>query len=204
MQRKAEEGLWKQAEAVRGRPEEAAVIDRLLTAFENGIYADRARERRDVIRREREVRAGPTSKEVSDKAQADFEKAAQTNTPEGWSTFLRAHPTGSLATLARYNLTVLASARAQRQAAAQTPRSESSAARAAPSYHFVSGLDPDGDNWLALRSEPSGKTGRQKLRMGPGTLLKVSGTQGAWYQVELQSGETGWVFRKYVSCCRAQ
>jgi uncharacterized protein YgiM (DUF1202 family) len=39
--------------------------------------------------------------------------------------------------------------------------------------------------------------------MGPGTLLKVFGTEGDWYHVQLTNGETGYAFRKYVACCRA-
>ena len=192
VQRKAEEGLWRQAEAVRGRPEEPVVLERLLTAFDKGIYADRARERREAIRRENENKAGPSLQELSAKAQADFDRAARANTAESWNRFLRDHPAGSNATLARYNLTLLTS----RQEAPPAPQPTGA-------YHYVSGLDPNGDNWLSLRSAPSLKTGFSKTRMGPGTLLKVTGSTGDWLQVELMNGETGYAFSRYVACCRS-
>jgi hypothetical protein len=170
VQRKAEEGLWKQAELSGAVPEEPVVLDRLLTAFDKGIYAGSApASGARPIRRENEVKAGPSLRELSDKAQADFDKAARANTVEAWNGFLRAHPTGSNATLARYNLALLASR--------QDPPPPTRAQPQAPvgGYHYVSGLDPNGDNWLALRSEPSGRSGFAKKRMGPGTLLKSRG-----------------------------
>jgi uncharacterized caspase-like protein len=66
---------------------------------------------------------------------------------------------------------------------------------------YLVGLDPAGDNWLALRSEPAGR-GYRILKMGPDTRLVVIGRQGAWSQVRLESGEVGWASSRYIACCR--
>lgn len=67
--------------------------------------------------------------------------------------------------------------------------------------HFVTGLDPNGDNFLALKEAPNASS-RRILKMGPDTRLEVLGQQGNWLQVRLVDGTTGWAFGKYVGCCR--
>jgi hypothetical protein len=74
--------------------------------------------------------------------------------------------------------------------------------RDAPSLHYVTGLDVNGDNFLALRSAPSGG-GVRIATMGPDTLLKVVGTNGAWRRVELLDGTTGWAHGNWIACCRS-
>ena len=69
-----------------------------------------------------------------------------------------------------------------------------------PTACVVDGLDPNGDNWLALRSSPSGKAPWSDKHMGPGTPLAVFGSSGPWLHVRLSSGETGWAFGQYVRC----
>jgi hypothetical protein len=68
-------------------------------------------------------------------------------------------------------------------------------------YHYVSGLDPNGDNFLALKSGP-GVSYPRIATMGPGTLLKVVGSQGVWKQVMLLDGSTGWAHGNWIYCCR--
>ena len=68
------------------------------------------------------------------------------------------------------------------------------------------GLNPDGDNFLALRTEPSGTYGRRIAKLGPETLLAPTGERaGLWMAVEVvntrHAGLYGWVFRRYVACC---
>ncbi|WP_036270569.1 caspase family protein [Methylobacterium sp. WSM2598] len=63
-------------------------------------------------------------------------------------------------------------------------------------------LDPSGDNWLALRSRPSASEGVRLMKLGPDALFTVLGRQGAWLNVRLRGGETGWVHGDYVGCCR--
>lgn len=70
------------------------------------------------------------------------------------------------------------------------------------SYHYIVGLDPLGDNWLALRSEPSTKRGARLMKMGPDTLLEVLGREGTWLLVRLRTGEVGWAHAKYIACCK--
>ena len=75
----------------------------------------------------------------------------------------------------------------------------------AQSYHYIVGLNPRGDNFLALRSEPDGN-GYRIAKLGPETLLFPTGARaGRWLQVEVvntaHAGLYGWVFDRYVACC---
>ena len=76
---------------------------------------------------------------------------------------------------------------------------------AATSYYYVTGLNPNGDNFLSLRSGPGGGAGTaaELKRMGPNTLLTLLETRGQWMHVRLLDGQTGWAFSRYVACCRA-
>jgi uncharacterized protein YraI len=79
------------------------------------------------------------------------------------------------------------------------------AAPAQSGYHYIVGLDPNGDNFLALRSAPDGG-GRRIAELGPETLLAATGARsGRWLRVEVvnttYAGLTGWVFDRYVACC---
>ena len=67
--------------------------------------------------------------------------------------------------------------------------------------HFVTGLDPNGDNFLALKEAPN-VSSRRLREMGPDTRLEVLGQQGNWLHVRLTDGTTGWAFNKYVACCK--
>lgn len=64
-------------------------------------------------------------------------------------------------------------------------------------------LDPRGDNWVALRSEPSLTQGFRLMKLGPDALFTVIGRQGVWVNVRLRTGEMGWVHSNFVGCCRA-
>lgn len=68
-------------------------------------------------------------------------------------------------------------------------------------YHYVTGLDPKGDNFLALRSGPMPGDVRIAT-MGPDTLLKVHESRGPWRRVELIDGMTGWAHSNWIACCR--
>ncbi len=70
------------------------------------------------------------------------------------------------------------------------------------SFHYVTGLDPKGDNFLALRSGP--RPGDVRIAtMGPDTLLQVKESNGPWRRVELLDGSTGWAHSKWIACCRS-
>src|SRR5262245_58127913 len=60
-------------------------------------------------------------------------------------------------------------------------------------FNYIIGLDPKGDNWLALRSEPTTNRGIRLMKLGPETLFTLLRVQGDWSQVQLQTGEIGWV-----------
>ncbi|NBJ13755.1 SH3 domain-containing protein [Microvirga arsenatis] len=75
------------------------------------------------------------------------------------------------------------------------------AVRSGAEYHYVTGLDPNGDNWLALKAAPDLKS-RRLLKMPPDTPLVVLGRQGTWLNVRLQDGTVGWAAARYVACCR--
>lgn len=81
-----------------------------------------------------------------------------------------------------------------------------SVAAAQSGYHYIVGLDPQGDNFLALRSEPSAQYGYRLARLGPATLLAPTGERaGRWVAVEVvntrHAGMFGWVFDRYIACC---
>jgi hypothetical protein len=69
-------------------------------------------------------------------------------------------------------------------------------------FSYPVGLDPYGDNFLALRSLPSGTAGVRIARLGPDTLFTELDRQDGWVHVRLPSGQTGWVSARYVGCCR--
>ena len=69
-------------------------------------------------------------------------------------------------------------------------------------YHYVTGLDPKGDNFLALRTGPLPSDVRIAT-MGPDTLLKVHESRGAWRRVELIDGMSGWAHSNWIACCRS-
>ena len=72
---------------------------------------------------------------------------------------------------------------------------------ASESYAFVTGLDPKGDNFLALRSRP-GSEGDRIATMGPDTLLKIRESRGDWRRVELLDGTSGWAHGNWIQCCK--
>jgi predicted aspartyl protease len=79
------------------------------------------------------------------------------------------------------------------------PNNDTQSVGAAPDeYSFPVNLNPNGDNWLALRTEPEGV---RIMKMGPDTLFTVVGEQGDWAHVRLRTGETGWAAKAYIGCC---
>ena len=71
--------------------------------------------------------------------------------------------------------------------------------------HYLTGLDPAGDNWLALRTAP-GLSGRRLAKMGPETLVYVVSRSGDWLEVVVQNtrfeGYRGFAHSRYIACCR--
>jgi len=81
------------------------------------------------------------------------------------------------------------------------PRTAVSALPQGKGYHYVTGLDPRGDNWLALKSAPNINAPRL-AKMPPDTLLTVVARQGSWLHVRLRNGSEGWAASRYIACCR--
>jgi hypothetical protein len=82
-------------------------------------------------------------------------------------------------------------------------RSVSQPQQAGGPWHYVTGLDPKGDNFLALKVAPDVRAERI-AKMGPDTPLKILNAQGDWRQVQLKDGRTGWAHSRYIRCCREQ
>ena len=62
---------------------------------------------------------------------------------------------------------------------------------------YVTGLNPAGDNFLALRTGP-GTSYRMIRRMAPDTVVTVIERRGQWLRVELEDGAQGWAFGQYI------
>jgi hypothetical protein len=62
---------------------------------------------------------------------------------------------------------------------------------------YVGGLDPDGDNYLSLRSGPGSKYDELR-RMGPDTVVTIIEKRAGWRRVQLEDGTEGWAFGKYI------
>ena len=110
-----------------------------------------------------------------------------------------AAPAPSAAAVASQPATV-----APESAAAAPPVASSlpSSTTAGPVYQFYpTNLDPNGDNWVALRSAPNG-AGVRLDKLGPVSQFAVTATQGDWSQVLLPDGRTGWVASHFIGCCR--
>lgn len=63
---------------------------------------------------------------------------------------------------------------------------------------YVTGLNPRGDNFLALRTGP-GTSYRIVRRMEPDTIVTVLQRRGDWLLVELEDGAQGWAFGEYIA-----
>jgi Caspase domain/YARHG domain/Bacterial SH3 domain len=66
--------------------------------------------------------------------------------------------------------------------------------------HYVGGLDPNGDGFLALR-EGTGPDARRLAKMTEGTPLEVLDTDGPWFRVRLLDGREGWAHSNWIRCC---
>lgn len=62
---------------------------------------------------------------------------------------------------------------------------------------YVGGLNPAGDNFLALRTGP-GSGYPMILPMGPGTFVTILRRNGKWLFVELEDGTRGWAYGSYI------
>jgi len=64
---------------------------------------------------------------------------------------------------------------------------------------YVSGLDPNGDNYLSFRSGPGGRPYAELDRLGPNTPAWVIGESGKWWKIRLRDGRVGWAHSNYLA-----
>jgi hypothetical protein len=69
-----------------------------------------------------------------------------------------------------------------------------------PQYHYVGGLDPNGDGFLALRTG-TGSNAQRIAKMPEGTMFEVLGSEGKWFYVRLLDGREGWAHSDWIRCC---
>jgi hypothetical protein len=62
---------------------------------------------------------------------------------------------------------------------------------------YVGGLNPYGDNFLALRQYPSARS-RLIARLGPNTIVEVLDADGVWRYVRTQDGLIGWAHGNWI------
>lgn len=58
-------------------------------------------------------------------------------------------------------------------------------------------LDPNGDNWVALRSEPEFR-GYRMDKLGPNARFRIVLERNGWTNVELPDGRKGWISSRFV------
>lgn len=63
---------------------------------------------------------------------------------------------------------------------------------------YVTGLDPNGDNYLSLRLGP-GANFREILRMRPDTTVVIRASRAGWLHLALAGGQSGWASAKYIA-----
>jgi hypothetical protein len=140
-----------------------------------------------------------------------FKLAQSIDTVEAWNAFLTQHPESAYtpyAKAAREKLVgadVAAKKPKQEQQAAVEPPKKVTPLKPKPTPQSdgcsrtgrVRGLDPNGDNFLAVRTGPG--TGFQEIdRIFTGDKVSICSRQGKWYRVKYGGG-SGWVYGKYVA-----
>lgn len=120
-------------------------------------------------------------------------------TPEPFRAYLRKYPRGQFADLADIKLRELSRVNTDRDI--QTSTYIPPPPVRTTSWHYLVGLDPRGDNFLALKTAPHVNAERIR-KMGPETLLEVLDRNGSWLKVRTQDGAVGWAYGRYIACCR--
>ncbi|WP_295457822.1 caspase family protein [uncultured Thiodictyon sp.] len=126
--------------------------------------------------------------------------------PADFQAYLTKYPQGQFKELARRRIERLtAAARSVPTIRPQLPSPPSPASPRPPSppafaaNAHVCRLDPNGDNFLSLRSGPR-SSASEFFRLSGNTALAVLETRGPWLRVRLRDGTLGWAFGQWV--CR--
>ena len=67
-------------------------------------------------------------------------------------------------------------------------------------WHYVGGLDPNGDGFLALRSGTTSGAARL-AKMAEGTRLQVLSKGDPWWEVRTEDGLQGFAHSRWIKCC---
>jgi Caspase domain/Bacterial SH3 domain len=139
-----------------------------------------------------------------------FKLAQSIDTVEAWNAFLSQHTDSAYTPYAKAAREKLIGAEAaaqkqkQQQAAVEpTKKLPPPKPKATPPSDSCSrigrvrGLDPNGDNFLAVRTGPG--TGFQEIdRIFTGDKVSICSRQGKWYRVKYGGG-AGWVYGRYIA-----
>jgi hypothetical protein len=138
-----------------------------------------------------------------------FKLAQSIDTVEAWDAFLSQHPDSAYTPYAKAAREKLVNAdvaaKKPKQQAAVEPSKKVTPPKpkaTAPSDGCsrsgrVRGLDPNGDNFLAVRTGPG--TGFQEIdRIFTGDKVAICSSKGKWYRVKYGGG-SGWVYGRYVA-----
>ncbi len=136
-----------------------------------------------------------------------YKLAENINTVDGWNVFLGQHPDGIYAPYAKASRDKLMRASVAKPRPAPEAQEEAAIApkRAVPKppsdacnrFGKVRGLDPNGDNFLSVRTGPG--TGYEEIdRIFNGNGVSICSQQGKWLKVKYGGGR-GWVYGKYVA-----
>jgi Bacterial SH3 domain len=137
-----------------------------------------------------------------------YKLAESINTADGWNVFLSQYPDGVYAPYAKaarekLEAAAVAPPKPQKQASLPDepppPKKVKSvpAADACASVGRVRGLDPNGDNFLSVRTGPG--TGFGEIdRLYTGNKVRICSSQGKWLKITYGGGR-GWVYGRYVA-----
>jgi NAD(P)-dependent dehydrogenase (short-subunit alcohol dehydrogenase family) len=140
-----------------------------------------------------------------------FKLAQSIDTIEAWNAFLTQHPESAYTPYAKAAREKLIGAdvaakkqKQEQQASVATPRKvvppkpkPTPPSDGCSRTGRVRGLDPNGDNFLAVRTGPG--TGFQETdRIFTGDKVSICSRQGKWYRVKYGGG-SGWVYGKYIA-----
>jgi Caspase domain/Bacterial SH3 domain len=135
-----------------------------------------------------------------------YKLAEGIDTIEGWNVFLQQYPEGvyaPYATAAREKLVKASLPKPKAVAPAVEPEQQATKAIPKPApdscsrFGKVRGLDPNGDNFLSVRTGP-GSSYDEIDRIYNGNGVSICSQQGKWLRVKYANGR-GWVFGKYIA-----
>lgn len=137
-----------------------------------------------------------------------FKLAQSIDTVDAWNAFLSQHPDSAYTPYAKAAREKLISAEVaaqkKQQASVEPPKKvtppkpkATPPGDACSRVGRVRGLDPNGDNFLAVRTGPG--TGFQEIdRIFTGDKVSICSSKGKWYRVKYGGG-SGWVYGRYVA-----